>query len=116
MNDFVVVGAGLGGSLMATLLGRAGHRVELLERRSDPRSGEVEAGRSINLAISARGLHALGEVGLRDAVLALATPLQGRMIHPLRGPTAFQPYGARLAGSTCVIATPARRANNSPAR
>jgi kynurenine 3-monooxygenase len=93
MNDFVVVGAGLGGSLMATLLGRAGHRVELLERRSDPRSGEIEAGRSINLAISARGLHALGEVGLRDAVLALATPLQGRMIHPLRGPTAFQPYG-----------------------
>jgi len=93
MNDFVVVGAGLGGSLMATLLGRAGHRVELLERRSDPRSGEVEAGRSINLAISARGLHALGEVGLRDAVLALATPLQGRMIHPLRGPTVFQPYG-----------------------
>lgn len=93
MSDFVIVGAGLGGSLMATLLGRAGHRVELLERRPDPRSGAVEAGRSINLAISARGLHALGEVGLRDEVLGLATPLHGRMIHPLSGPPVFQPYG-----------------------
>jgi kynurenine 3-monooxygenase len=93
MNDFVIVGAGLGGSLMATLLGRAGHRVELLERLPDPRAGAVEAGRSINLAISARGLHALGEVGLRDEVLGIATPLHGRMIHPLRGRLVFQPYG-----------------------
>jgi kynurenine 3-monooxygenase len=93
MNDFVIVGAGLGGSLMATLLGRAGHRVELLERRPDPRSGSVEAGRSINLAISARGLHALAEVGLREEILGLATPLHGRMIHPLKGPLVFQPYG-----------------------
>lgn len=93
MNDFVVVGAGLGGSLMATLLGRAGHRVELLERQPDPRAGAVEAGRSINLALSARGLHALGEVGLREEILRIATPLHGRMIHPLRGPLVFQPYG-----------------------
>ncbi len=93
MNDFVIVGAGLGGSLMATLLGRAGHRVELLERRLDPRAGAVEAGRSINLALSARGLHALGEVGLRDDILGIATPLHGRMIHPLKGRLVFQPYG-----------------------
>jgi kynurenine 3-monooxygenase len=93
MNDFVIVGAGLGGSLMATLLGQAGRPVELLERLPDPRAGTVEAGRSINLAISARGLHALGEVGLREEILALATPLHGRMIHPLKGPLAFQPYG-----------------------
>jgi len=95
MNDFVIVGAGLGGSLMAALLGRAGHRVELLERRPDPRSGAVEAGRSINLAISARGLHALAEVELREEILGLATPLRGRMIHPLKGPLVFQPYGTR---------------------
>lgn len=93
MNNFVIVGGGLGGSLMATLLGRAGHRVELLERRSDPRAGIVESGRSINLAISARGLHALGEVGLRDEILGMATPLHGRMIHPLAGRLVFQPYG-----------------------
>lgn len=93
MSHFVIVGAGLGGSLMATLLGRAGHQVELLERRPDPRSGPVEAGRSINLAISTRGLHALEEVGLREQVLGMAIPLHGRMIHPVRGPLAFQPYG-----------------------
>jgi len=93
MSDFVIVGAGLAGSLMATLLGRGGHRVELLERRPDPRGGPVEAGRSINLAISTRGLHALEEVGLREQVLGMAIPLHGRMIHPVRGPLAFQPYG-----------------------
>ncbi|HEY9519168.1 MAG TPA: NAD(P)/FAD-dependent oxidoreductase [Gemmatimonadales bacterium] len=93
MNEFVIVGAGLGGSLMATLLGRSGHLVELLERRPDPRSGPVEAGRSINLAISTRGLHALEEIGLREQVLGMAIPLHGRMIHPVRGPLAFQPYG-----------------------
>lgn len=93
MNDFVIVGAGLGGSLMAALLGRSGHRVELLERRPDPRSGPVEAGRSINLAISTRGLHALEEIGLREQVLGMAIPLRGRMIHPVRGPLVFQPYG-----------------------
>lgn len=80
---------------MATLLGRAGHRVVLLERRPDPRSGPVESGRSINLAISERGLHALAKVGLREAVLKLATPLQGRMIHPVTGPQTFQPYGRK---------------------
>ena len=95
MSEFVVAGAGLGGSLMAALLGRAGHRVLVLERRPDPRSGKVEAGRSINLAISARGLHALDRVGLRDTILRIATPLAGRMIHPVEGPLVFQPYGRK---------------------
>ena len=63
---FVVVGAGLGGSLMAALLGREGYQVEVFERRADPRLGSVEAGRSINLAISVRGLHALERLGLAD--------------------------------------------------
>lgn len=93
MTDFIVAGAGLGGSLMAALLGRAGHRVLVLERRADPRTGLPEAGRSINLAISERGLHALSLVGLSDTILRLATPLKGRMIHPVQGSLAFQPYG-----------------------
>lgn len=95
MTAFVVAGAGLGGSLMAALLGRAGHAVEVLERRSDPRAGRVEAGRSINLAISERGLFALSRLGLSDAILRIATPLRGRMIHPVQGPLAFQPYGRK---------------------
>ena len=77
------------------MLGRAGHRVTLLERRADPRVGPVEAGRSINLAISARGLNALDQIGLTEAVLDASIPLPGRMIHPIAGPLAFQPYGQR---------------------
>jgi len=95
MTPFVIAGAGLGGALLGTLLGRAGHRVVLLERRPDPRHDRRDAGRSINLAISARGLHALDRIGLRQRILEIATPLYGRMIHPLRGPLAFQPYGTR---------------------
>ncbi len=94
-HPFVVVGAGLGGSLMAALLGRAGHRVTVLERRGDPRVGRAEAGRSINLAISARGLNALEQLGLTEEILRAATPLHGRLIHPVTGSLAFQPYGAR---------------------
>ena len=95
MTQFIVAGAGLGGSLMAALLGRAGHRVLVLERRADPRTGVVEAGRSINLAISERGLHALSRLGLADTILRIATPLHGRMIHPVEGPLVFQPYGRK---------------------
>lgn len=91
--DFSVVGAGLAGSLMAILLGRAGHRVHVLERRLDPRRAGAEAGRSINLAISTRGLHALEQVGLKEEVLANAVPMRGRMIHSPTGELAFQPYG-----------------------
>jgi kynurenine 3-monooxygenase len=94
-RPYLVVGAGLGGSMMAALLGRSGRTVEVLERRADARRGPVEAGRSINLAISARGLNALDHLGLKDEVLRIGIPLYGRMIHPVRGPLAFQPYGSR---------------------
>jgi kynurenine 3-monooxygenase len=92
-RPYIVVGAGLGGSMMAILLGRAGHRVEVLERRGDARRGASEAGRSINLAISARGLNALEHLGLKEEVQRIGIPLYGRMIHPIEGPLAFQPYG-----------------------
>lgn len=88
-----VVGAGLGGALVGILLGRAGYEVALFERRPDPRRGPVERGRSINLAISTRGLDALEQVGLARAVVDRAVPMKGRMIHDERGRTAFQPYG-----------------------
>lgn len=94
---FTVFGAGLSGALMAVYLARAsgagrGGRVELFERRPDPRVGAAERGRSINLALSTRGIEALREVGLADEVLASAIPMRGRMIHPRSGPLAFQPY------------------------
>lgn len=100
MNDgverrFTIFGAGLAGALMAIHLSKQGERVELYERRPDPRVGDVDAGRSINLALSRRGLSALNAVGLDDAVLASAIPMRGRMLHDTAGELTFQPYGHR---------------------
>lgn len=92
-QPITIVGAGLAGALLACYLGRAGRRAVLYERRSDPRLGVADRGRSINLALSTRGLFALGEVGLAEQVLERAVVMRGRMIHPLTGGVAFQPYG-----------------------
>ena len=89
-----VVGAGLAGCLLATLLGRRGLEVDVYERRDDPRRAGAERGRSINLAISARGLDALARVGLDDAALADALPMRGRTLHSPAGELAFQSYSA----------------------
>ncbi len=94
-DRFTIIGGGLAGSLMAVYLGRRGYDVQVFERRPDPRRAGAEGGRSINLAISTRGLHALEQVGLRDQVLAMAVPMRGRMIHALDGELTFQPYGTR---------------------
>lgn len=89
---FTVLGAGLGGALMAVYLGRAGYGVEVYERRPDARKGTADRGRSINLAISTRGIDALEQVGLAEPVLEMAVPMRGRMIHAVDGHLAFQPY------------------------
>lgn len=88
-----IVGSGLAGTLLACYLGKAGRAVELYERRPDPRAAESERGRSINLALSTRGLHALSEVGLADEVRRTSVVMPGRMIHHLDGSLTFQPYG-----------------------
>src|SRR5262249_55091182 len=90
---FTIVGAGLAGTLLACYLGKAGHRVDVYEKRPDPRGKEQIAGRSINLAISVRGIQALREVGLADEVLRSAIPMRGRMMHAKSGELTFQPYG-----------------------
>ena len=69
MADVGIAGAGLAGPLLAVFLARRGHDVTLYERRADPRTAGA-AGRSINLALSARGIDALERVGLADEVLA----------------------------------------------
>ena len=93
MPDLVVVGAGPVGSLLALTLARKGHAVDVYERRPDMRRVGISAGRSINLAVSTRGLHALHEVGLDDDVLREAVPMLGRMTHALDGKLALLPYG-----------------------
>ncbi|HXE67192.1 MAG TPA: NAD(P)/FAD-dependent oxidoreductase [Rhodanobacteraceae bacterium] len=88
-----IIGAGLVGSLLATLLAQRGFDVEVFERRSDPRVHGFLGGRSINLALAERGLNALRKAGLADAVLAQAVMMRGRMVHPLDGAPNLQRYG-----------------------
>ncbi len=98
-SEITIVGAGLAGALLACHLGRAGRRVTLFEKRPDPRGHEQDRGRSINLALSVRGLHALREVGLAETVLAEAIPMRGRMMHSRDGRLTFQPYGTEESES-----------------
>lgn len=93
-DEVAIVGAGLAGCLLAMLLGRRGIRATVYERRPDPRISGAERGRSINLAVSARGLDALERVGLREQALDRALPMHGRMVHPVEGRQSFRPYSA----------------------
>ena len=92
MPRFILIGSGLAGGLLAAYLGRRGYEVELYERRADPREGNIVGGRSINLALSTRGIHALEQVGLADEVLRHAIPMRGRMIHDRSGALHLAPY------------------------
>lgn len=92
-QTITLIGAGLAGALLAILLSKRGYRVELYERRSDPRVTGGDAGRSINLALSTRGLHGLQQAGLADIVRQRSITMPGRMIHMLGGEKRFQPYG-----------------------
>src|SRR5437762_2338791 len=94
MAKFVLIGSGLAGGLLAAYLGRRGYEVDLYERRADPREGNLVGGRSINLALSTRGIHALEQIGIADEVLKRAIPMRGRMIHPTAAGSApiFAPY------------------------
>src|SRR5256885_1087283 len=89
---FVLIGSGLAGGLLAAYLGRRGYDVDLYERRADPREGNMVGGRSINLALSTRGIHALEQIGIADEVLKHAIPMRGRMIHEKSGGLHFAPY------------------------
>ncbi len=87
-----IVGAGLVGSLLSSMLTRHKLNVDIYERRPDLRKEKMSAGRSINLAISTRGLHALEKIGLKEKVLSIAIPMYGRAIHNIDGTQSFQPY------------------------
>jgi len=91
-TKFVLIGSGLAGGLLAAYLGRRGYEVDLYERRADPREGNIVGGRSINLALSTRGIYALEQIGIADAVLKHAIPMRGRMIHEKSGELHFVPY------------------------
>jgi kynurenine 3-monooxygenase len=90
-----IVGAGLAGSLLAILLAKRGFRVSVYERRKDPRDESVDRGRSINMALAARGIRGLKLAGLLERVMPLAIPMRGRMVHEHDGAAGLQMYGVR---------------------
>lgn len=92
-RSVTILGAGLVGSLLAVILRKRGYEVTIYERRPDMRSNAIAAGRSINLAMSARGWKALDLAGLRSDMEALAIPMTGRYLHQADGTAAFQAYG-----------------------
>lgn len=92
-ESIAIVGAGLVGSLVAIYLKKRGYDVTVFERRSDMRKKGAEAGRSINLALSNRGIRALEEVGLADELKKVAIPMHGRMMHDKQGNLSSFAYG-----------------------
>jgi kynurenine 3-monooxygenase len=92
-KDTVIIGAGLVGSLLSIYLSKRGYNAKIYERRSDMRKEKLVAGRSINLALSDRGIKALEEVGIMGEIKKIAIPMHGRYIHNADGSTAYQPYG-----------------------
>ncbi|MGA7168797.1 MAG: FAD-dependent monooxygenase, partial [Candidatus Sulfotelmatobacter sp.] len=93
LKKVTLIGAGLTGPLLAILLRQRGFEVELYERRPDMRRVRMSAGRSINLALSTRGIHALRQAGLWERMASIVIPMRGRMMHSVAGELSFQPYG-----------------------
>ena len=94
-ENILIIGAGLCGSLLALRLGQRGYNVRVMERRSDLRKENISAGRSINLALSNRGIKALKMVGLENKVKSLCIPMHGRMLHDKSGNTKLSKYSGR---------------------
>lgn len=90
----IIVGGGLAGSLLACMLGKKGCHVTVYERRPDPREKGFVGGRSINLALSVRGIRGLKAVGLAEKVLKESIPMRGRMMHDIDGDLTHQYYSS----------------------
>ncbi|WKZ66281.1 MAG: NAD(P)/FAD-dependent oxidoreductase [Flavobacteriales bacterium] len=92
MKHITIVGGGLVGSLLAVFLAKRGHKVNVFERRADPRKTNVYAGRSINLVVSHRGWTALKAAGVHEAVERIVVPVHARMTHDRDGKLTRLPY------------------------
>ncbi|KAI9139733.1 kynurenine 3-monooxygenase-like protein [Paraphysoderma sedebokerense] len=108
-KSVAIVGAGLVGSLAAVYFAESGWRVRLFEGRSDLRQQSYSRQRSINLALSERGITALKNVhvDLKDVWQSLV-PMKGRMIHNLDGALMSQKYGV---SGECINSIDRRQLN-----
>ena len=94
-KKIAIVGAGLVGSLLSIYFSKLGAKVSVFERRNDMRKDVESAGRSINLALSDRGIKALEEVGVKEEVLSITMPMYKRIMHSIEGNLTEQDYGKK---------------------
>ena len=106
-----IIGAGPTGTLLAILLQRRGVQVTLYESRTDPRKSAQEAGRTINLALADRGIHALKLAGVLDQIEGALVPMRGRWVHQRDGRSSLQPYGQRA--NEVIFSISRRRLNQA---
>ncbi len=92
-KEITLIGAGLVGCLLSIYLSRRGFSVKIFESRPDIRNHKIPAGRSINLSLSERGIHALKEVGLYRNIEKYLIEMPGRMLHDKNGVLQYQAYG-----------------------
>lgn len=92
MKKAIVAGAGLVGSLLSIILSKRGYSVEVYEKRKDPRLASIYSGRSINLALSNRGIEALKIAGVLEDVIPYCLPMKGRIVHQPGKEAVLQPY------------------------
>jgi kynurenine 3-monooxygenase len=94
-EKILIIGAGLCGSLLALRLAQRGYKVEVYESRPDLRTTDISAGRSINLALSDRGLKALRLCGMEEKAREICIPMYGRLMHDTAGNTFSSNYSGR---------------------
>lgn len=94
-KKITIIGAGLAGSLLAVILAKRGYKVDIFEKRPDMRKETISAGRSINLALSNRGIKALKLADIDEFILSQVVPMKGRLIHSLEGNKKLQSYSGR---------------------
>ncbi len=94
-DKILIIGAGLCGSLLALRLAQRGFKIEVYESRSDLRTSDISAGRSINLALSDRGLKALRLCGMEEKAREICIPMYGRLMHDKDGNTFSSNYSGR---------------------
>ena len=88
----IIIGSGLAGPLLGIYLSQRGYPVQLYEKRPDLRVENIPVGRSINLALSHRGIKAIKSADIFDKIEPLLIPMKGRMVHLSSGDIEFQPY------------------------
>ncbi len=94
-QNIAILGAGLVGSLLSIILAKRGNSVAIYERRADMRKHDISGGKSINLALSNRGMWPIKRAGVIGQIEKMIIPMKGRMMHDENSLLTFQPYGIK---------------------